>query len=141
MRIVSALLLSAAICTPAAFAQSAPPACNGSIAIVRHSVIKPEASMDKFLAAVAAQKAWYESHDRKDDMIFATKMIVRDQATGTQSYSATEALTFHYYPANAGSEPKHDAAWDAFVKLFAESSTIKDSYFVCVPKEDVPMVM
>jgi hypothetical protein len=126
---------------PAAFAQSAPPACDGSIAIVRHSVIKPEAGMDKFLAAVAAQKAWYQSHGLKEDIVFATKIIDRDPATGKQSYSSTEALTFHYYPSTVGGEPKHDAAWDAFVKLFSDSSTIKDTYFVCVPKPMVPMIM
>ncbi len=141
MRFLPTLFVASALCMPAAFAQSAPPACDGSVAIVRHSVIKPEAGMDKFLAAVAAQKAWYQSHDRKDDIVFATKIIVRDPATGAQSYSTTEALTFHYYPASAGGEPKHDAAWDAFVKLFSDSSTIKDSYFVCVPKAMAPMIM
>ena len=137
MRIVSALLLSAVFCTPAAFAQAAPatpalPACDGAMAIVRVSDIKAE-SMDKFLAAVDAQKAWYASHGLPDK-IFVTKIIDR----GAAAYSVTQAITYHFYGNGAGTEPKHDSGWDAFVKLFSDSSTIKAGYLTCIPKAMLP---
>jgi hypothetical protein len=126
----------AALSTSAAFAQTAAtapptPACDGTIAVVRVSDIKAE-SMDKFLAAVAAQKEWYASHGLPDK-IFVTKII--DRSAG--AYSTTQGITYHFY-GPASSEPKHDAAWDAFVKLFSESSTIKAGYLTCVPKEMAP---
>jgi hypothetical protein len=134
MRIIPALALMAALSTPAAFAQTAPaatPACDGTIAVVRVSDIKAE-SMDKFLAAVAAQKDWYASHGLADK-IFVTKII--DRSAG--AYSTTQAITYHFY-GTASSEPKHDAVWDAFVKMFSESSTIKAGYLTCIPKEMAP---
>lgn len=58
----NALLLAAlaAVQLPTVFAQNAP-ACDGDIALVRVSTIKPGA-MQGFMDAVAAHKAWYRSH-------------------------------------------------------------------------------
>lgn len=136
MRIVSALALMAALCTPVAFAQSAPattslPACDGTTANIRVSDIKPE-KMDLFVAAVAAQKAWYASHNLPDK-IYLVKIIDRDAA----AFSVTQAITYHFY-GSSNANIKHDAAWDAFVKMFSESSTIKAGYLSCVPKEMSP---
>jgi hypothetical protein len=133
MRILASLLVAAALCTPAAFAQSASmPACDGTRAIVRVSDIKPDSTMDKFLAAVAAQKAWYAAHF-PTDKIFVSRVLER----GASDYSTTQAITYHFY--GGGPEPKHDADFDAFVKLFAESSTIKTTYLTCIPADMVPV--
>jgi hypothetical protein len=134
MRIFTNVLLAAALVTPAAFAQTAtPPPCDGAYAIVRVSDIKPDSSMDKFLAAIAAQKAWYAAN-RPEDKIFVSRITQR----GASDYSATEAITYHFYGAASSSEPKHDAAFDAFVKLFSDSSTIKATYLTCIPAGMVP---
>ena len=80
MRILSSLVLAAGLFAPAAFAQTAatapPPPCDGTRAIVRVSDIKPGSSMDNFLAAVAAQKAWYAAHVPADK-IFVSRVIER----------------------------------------------------------------
>jgi hypothetical protein len=133
MRIISLLALSAALFAPAVLAQTAAPPCDGTMAMVRVSDIKPD-SMDKFLAAVAAQKDWYASHNLPDK-IFVTKVIDR----GASAYSTTQAITYHFYGNGPASEPKHDAGFDAFVKLFSESSTIKAGYLTCIPKAMAPM--
>ena len=140
MNVLSKCLLIAAMTVPAAFAQSAPgmPACDGRLAIVRVSTIKPEGSMDKFMAAVAAQKDWYKSHSL-GDMIFASKIVSRDADGKFTGYSTTEAISYHFYAANTSAMPPHDAGWDAFVKMFADTSTIKDTYLTCVPTAMVPM--
>jgi hypothetical protein len=132
MRLISALALSAALFVPAAFSQTVP-ACDGNMAVVRVSEIKPD-SMNKFIAAVAAQKDWYATHSLPDK-IFATKIL--DRASST--YSTTEAMTYHFYGSGTPSEPKHDAGFDAFVKLFSEASTIKATYLTCIPKGMSPM--
>jgi len=132
MRILSSLVIAAGLFAPAAFAQTAPPPpCDGSLAIVRVSEIKPESSMDNFLAAVAAQKAWYAAHVPADK-IFVSKTIER----GASTYSTTTAITYHFY--GGAPEPKHDADFDAFVKLFGASSTIKATYFTCIPADMAP---
>ena len=141
MRILAKCLLVAALAVPAAaFAQGAPavPACDGQVVNIRVSTIKPESSMDKFMAAVEAQKAWYKSHGLAD-MIFASRIIDRDATTRASSYSTTEAMTYHFYPPGDTKMPQRDAAWDEFVKMFSDSSTIKVSYMTCVPKAMVPM--
>jgi len=101
------------------------------MAIIRVSDIKPE-SMSKFVAAVEAQKAWYASHNLPDK-IYMARIIDRDAA----AYSTTQAITYHFY-GDANQNLKHDAAWDAFVKMYSESSTIKAGYLSCVPKEMAP---
>jgi hypothetical protein len=135
MRLLSTLVLAAGLAAPA-FAQTAPaptPPCDGTFAVVRVSEIKPDSSMDKFLAAVAAQKAWYAAN-RPGDKIFVSRVMER----GATDYSTTAAITYHFYAAPNSGEPKHDAAFDAFVKLFSESSTIKTGYLACIPADMAP---
>jgi len=133
MRLLPTLALLAGLAAPAALCQTPAtpptvPPCDGAFAIVRVSEIKPESSMDKFLAAVAAQKAWYAAHV-PGDKIFVSRVKER-KAT---EYSTTEAITYHFYSNPTGAEPKHDAGFDAFVKLYSESSTITATYFTCMP--------
>jgi len=137
---IAKCLLVAAMAVPAAFAQSAPamPACDGRVVQIRVSTITPGGSVEKFMAAVEAQKAWYKSHGLSD-MIFASKMLERDATTRASSYSTTEAMSYHFYPAGDSKTPPRDAAWDAFVKMFADTSTIKVSYMTCIPAAMVPM--
>jgi len=145
MRLLPVLTLTVALCAPALSAQSVKlptatqPACDGVLVNIRTSDIKPEAGMDKFLAAVAAQKAWYTSHGYTEDQIFVAKILVRDPDTKALTYTDKQVMTYHFYSATGTSSPTHDAAWDAFVKLFADSSTIKESTLSCVPKAMVPV--
>jgi hypothetical protein len=55
---------------------------------------------------------------------------------GASDYSTTEAITYHFY--GGAPEPKHDADFDAFVKLYGASSTIKATYFTCIPAGMAP---
>jgi hypothetical protein len=138
MRLASCLLAFAALTsplflspTPSAAQQSttrpAPPACDGNYNIVRVSDIKP-GMMDKFLQAVAAQKAWYQSKGAPDTI--GVERVI-DMTSG--AYSTTQAITTHIHPPGS-KNPTHDAGYDAFVAMFSESSTIKNSYFTCMAK-------
>ncbi len=136
MKPIRAFILFIAL-TPAltsiALAQNASPVCDGNIATVRVSAIKPNA-IDTFLAAVAAHKAWYLSHGLKDTIV-AARVIMRDDKNGGSKYSDAEAMTYHVYPAGPRQpEAAHDDAYAAFVKLYNDSSEIKSEYRVCLPK-------
>jgi hypothetical protein len=133
MRTVIVLAALAALQIPSVFAQGMP-ACNGDVDIVRISTIKPGA-MQGFMAAVAAHKAWYRSHGFNDNIIVAAPVIVRDQKTKTFSYSETEVVTQHIRPPGPDKTAgKIDAAWDAYVKQYRDTSDLKSEYTTCMPK-------
>jgi hypothetical protein len=124
------LLIALFISSACLFAQVA---CDGRIATVRVSEIKEGGTAAGFLAAVAAQKAWYASHGAAGDEIFASPVILRDAKTRAQSYSDKQFITFHVRGSNKQGAPQHDEAYDAFVKLFRDNSEIKSEYNVCWP--------
>jgi hypothetical protein len=134
MRNAVFLAVLAALQVPSAFAQNALPACDGDIAIVRVSAIKP-GGMQGFMAAVAAHKAWYRDHGFKDNVIVASKVILRDDKTGAMRYSDAEVVTYHVRPpGGAQTQAKRDAAWDVYVKQYRDTSDIKSEYMTCMPK-------
>jgi hypothetical protein len=134
MRIGVLLAALAAFQLPWAFAQNAPAACDGDIAIVRIAAIKP-GRMQSYMAAVAAHKAWYRSHGFKDNVIVASRVILRDDKTGAMKYTDTEVVTYHIRPpGSAETQSKRDASWDAYVKQYRDTSDIKNEYVTCMPK-------
>jgi hypothetical protein len=134
MRIALLLAALGVLQASSALAQSAPLACNGDIAVVRVSAIKPGA-MPGFLAAVAAHNAWYRSHGFNGNAIFVSRVILADPKTGAMKYSDTEVVTYHVRPPS-GKETagKRDAAWSAYVKQYQDTSEIRSSYVTCMPK-------
>jgi hypothetical protein len=119
---------------PSAFGQGGAPKCDGDYAIVRVSTIKPGA-MEGFLAAVSAHKAWYRSHGFSDNIIVASRVISINEKTHAMAYSDTEVITYHVRPpGGAQTQPKKDAAWDAYVKQYRDTSDIKSEYLSCMPK-------
>jgi hypothetical protein len=144
MRVPATLVALALLCPPfvlaagngQASAPSSMPVCNGVLSILRLSEITPNGSMDQFMAAVAAHQAWYASHGYSD-IIFASRVMTRDPQSGAAAYSDKQILTFHYAKPG-GSPPTHDAAWDAYVKLYNATSTIKETTLSCVPTSDAP---
>lgn len=134
MRTVLALAVLAALGVSPLFAQNAPPACAGDLAIVRVATIKPGA-IQAYLAAVAAHKAWYRSHGFNDNVIVASRVIQTDERTGAMKYSDREVITYHVRPpGSAPTNAKKDAAWDAYVKQYRDTSEIKNEYLTCMPK-------
>jgi len=142
MRYVRLLLAASALAVPfttafaptQAVAQQAPAQpmlCTGDVNIVRLSEIKP-GMMQKFLDAVAAQKAWYKTTGTTDE-VFAMRIMEQNPDTKASAFSETQAITTHIVHGNRKG-PAHDAGYDAFVTMFKESSTIKNEYITCVVK-------
>jgi hypothetical protein len=117
--------------TPEKAPASRPPLpCSGSVNIVRISEIK-SGMLDKFLQAVAAQQAWYKNAGMPDK-IGVMRIMEQDPATKAYSTSETQVITTHVSPVGGAKSPAHDAAWDAFVDMFKDSSSIKTQYLTCV---------
>ena len=125
------LFLSPAFAPMPVAAQQAPAQtlpCKGTLNIVRVSDIKP-GMMEKFLQAAAAQQAWYKAAGAPDT-IGVMRVMVQDPATNSWSTSETQAITTH--TSTGPVTATHDAAWDAFVAAFKDTSTIKTQYMTCV---------
>jgi hypothetical protein len=132
---VFSLTLTPAFCpTPAAAQQApatAPIPCSGKLNIVRLSDIKP-GMMDQFLKAVAAQQAWYKNVGTPDK-VGVLRILEQDPTTKAWTTSETQAITTHIMSTDRPSGPRPDqAGWDAFVKMFSDSSTIKTQYMTCM---------
>ena len=111
--------------------------CDGHIAIVRVSEIKP-GGMKGFMAAAAAHLAWYRKNGVKDNEIFVFRVIVKDEKTGAMKYSDTEVLSYHINPPSENkSLPRDDDAWKAYVKMYRDTSTLKSEYMTCMPKHEM----
>ena len=136
MRSIFCVTIAAALCAHAASAQTAPPACFGDMATVRISQIKPGGTLQGFLKAVEAHKAWYRSNGISDNDIVAARVLVRDEKTGLPvKYSETEVMSFHLRPPVASRTPnRNDAAWEAFVRQYRDNSDLKSEYWTCIPR-------
>ena len=135
MRVALFLTAFLALQATSAFAQNAMLACDGDITTVRVSHIKPGGSLQKFMDAVAAHKAWYRANGFKDNEIVTSRVMIRDEKTGAMKYSDTEVLSYHIRPpALETIKNRGDAAWTAYVKLYADTSEIKNQYVTCMPK-------
>jgi hypothetical protein len=115
------------------------PACSGVYSIVRLAELKSGVTIDQYMAAVAAHQAWYKKHGY-DDVIYTARVIERDEGSGHPMYSKHLMLTYHYFKPTSP-HPTKDAEWDAFVKMYTDTSDLKESYFDCVPMAHAPHSM
>lgn len=115
------------------------PACDGTYAIVRLIEVTNGSNVDQYMQALATHKAWYMKHGYKDQ-IFAAQILERDPKTDEARFSRHLVITYHFI--EPGSKPPvHDAEWDAYVKEYIRTSTIKESYVACIPTEHTPRSM
>jgi hypothetical protein len=106
--------------------------CTTSLKIVRLSEIKP-GKMAKFLQAAAAQQAWYKDAGAPDE-IEVLRVLKLDPATKSYTFSDAEAMTSHIEPFGRPKGRAQDSRYGAFVKMYRDSSTIKQTYLTCVSK-------
>ena len=123
-------------CSGSLSSQNAPLACEGHHATVRISEITAKGTVQGFMNAVAAHRAWVFSHGLIKDEITTVPLIVRDERTGARNYSTKQFLSIHVHGSNDPG-PKHDEAYDAFVKMYRDNSDIKPAYDVCLPNNSL----
>ena len=95
---------------------------------IRHDLVKP-GKWAEFEQAVAAHNAWYAAHGDRETKTELLRTVARKP--GGSAFSTSEAATVTHYSARPA--PAHDAAWDAFIGQYRDSSKIKDEVRVCMP--------
>ena len=137
-RVLFLLGLFAVVLVRPALAQAtgelAAPPCDGDVANVRLTEITPTGTMQGYLKALDAHRAWYRAHGFTGNDIFAARVMIPEPGTKTLKYSETQVLAFHIRPPFMPGSTGHDPAWDAFHQLYRENSIIKTSYNICMPK-------
>jgi hypothetical protein len=114
------------------FAQGPSLVCDGRRATVRISDITAAGTAKRFMDAVAAHRTWLASHGLTKDEVITVPVIVRNEQTRVRSYSDKQFWSIHIHASN-DPEPKHDEAYDAFVKMYRDNSDIKSAYDICLP--------
>jgi hypothetical protein len=89
-----------------------------------------------FMDAVAAHRAWLVSHGLTKDEVITVPVFVRDEQTRVRSYSDKQFWSIHIH-GSKDPEPKHDEAYDAFVKMYRDNSDIKLAYDICLPSSSL----
>lgn len=97
---------------------------------MRVSKLKPGGSMAGFAEAARDNAAWYASHGMKGEKFLTAP--VYEQADGEAKPSVTRVMTIHVY--GGVTQPKHDAAWDAFVTKYKANASIESETRACLPK-------
>jgi hypothetical protein len=124
------------VCSASLWAQSAPLACDGRRATVRISEITAGGNAKGFMEAVAAHRAWLFSHGLTKDEVTTVPVIDRDEKTKARGYSTRQFWSIHIHGSN-DPEPKHDEAYDSFVKMYRDNSDIKSAYDICLPNSSL----
>jgi len=75
--------------------------------------------------------------DVTKDEIITVPVIVRDDKTHSRGYSDKQFWSIHIHGSNEP-DPKHDGAYDAFVKMYRDNSDIKSAYDICLPNHSRP---
>jgi len=132
------LLLASTLlaCSVTLFAQGPSLVCDGRRATVRISDITATGTAKGFMDAVAAHRIWLASHGLTKDEVITVPVIVRDEQTRVRSYSDKQFWSIHIH-GSKDPEPKHDEAYDAFVKMYRDNSDIKSAYDICLPNSSL----
>lgn len=100
--------------------------CSGKPVTVRVSAIKP-GQLATFKKAVADHQAWYASH-QNGTRVALVRLSMRGGAGAR--YDDDTAMTIVTYDNKP--QPAHDAGYDAFVKGYQASSTVKEEHRGCM---------
>ena len=89
MRHILFVLASAVVLSTASASAQTMPACNGDMAIVRVSQIKPTSTLAAYMKAQEAHIAWYRKNGFSNNLIYSSPVIVTDPNTKASKYSAS----------------------------------------------------
>jgi hypothetical protein len=109
----------------------APLRCDGRLATIRTSAVRP-GKWDEFQHAVTAHGEWYAQHGGGATVRLA-RVLHRNPRSGTSDYADREAVTITVFRDARAHAPQHDKAWDDFVAAYAASSRVEHEQRVCLP--------
>ena len=124
---LAALLGSVAMTGAASAQQQGGVQCTGKSTTIRMSLIKA-GKLDLFKKAVADHQAWYKAKGSGTTVSFVRQI---KGGQGAASWDDSMAMTIVVYDT---SKPRaeQDDAYKAFVKEYADSSTLKDEHRGCM---------
>ncbi|MCA3696954.1 DUF4440 domain-containing protein [Aquidulcibacter sp.] len=126
--------LGALAASGAAMAQTAPTAdalcAKGEIVTVRFNELTPNGTFDGFSAAAVANQKYYRDKGITRNVQLVGRVMVRDAATGTWSFSTKDVSTAHVSPPGRGQDV-NDPAWKAFVAQYDANSKVTAQRMVC----------
>jgi len=100
--------------------------CTGKLVSVRFVTIKPgQAAL--YAKAVADHQAWYAAHHNKTVVASVRVATFKGGKATFDDSSAVSIVTYDTAP-----QPAHDAAYDAFVKEYRDSSSIAEERRGCM---------
>ena len=103
---------------------------GGELVSLRVNVLKGADKAAAYDKAAKDHIGWYRSKGYKENQLMVGPVLVRN-ADGSWSNSPTERVSAHV---NAPGVPrdKHDAAWDAYVSEYRDSSDVTTEKFACL---------
>lgn len=102
---------------------------GGQLVVVRVNQVKPGAKA-AYEQAARDHLGWYRSHGYKENRLLVGQIISGDRSNGFTA-SDTEFVSIHMD--SPGVPPaKRDAAWEAYVKAYRESSELTVDKFACL---------
>ncbi|WP_296597098.1 hypothetical protein [Phenylobacterium sp.] len=127
---VAACLALSAGAAQAAGAASPLDLCKGGqLVVVRLNTVKPGAKAT-YEKAARDHAAWYRSHGFKENRLLVGPVINGSRGEGWTA-SETEYASIHMDAPGVPAD-KRDAAWDAYVKEYRDSSDLTADKFVCL---------
>lgn len=102
---------------------------DGQLAVVRMNAVKPGAKA-AYEKASRDHLGWYRSHGFTQNRLLVGPVITGDR---TKGFTASETEFASVHLGSPGVPPdKRDAAWDAYVKAYRDSSDLTVDKFVCL---------
>ncbi len=103
---------------------------DGEIVTVRFNELTPSGTFDGFKAAAAANQKYYRDRGINGNIQLVGRVMVRDPATGTWSFSPKDVSTAHVNPPMGRGNP-NDPDWKAFVAQYDANSKVSAQRSVC----------
>lgn len=109
--------------------------CDGVISTLRISEYVEGGSEAGLREASIAHQKWYRDHGVSGNEQVVVPLMKYDEESDSLLSDSTRVATLHINapagdPAN---EAKGDEAWDQFVALYNQNTSVKEQYFLCLP--------
>jgi ketosteroid isomerase-like protein len=103
---------------------------GGEIVTVRFNELTPGGTYEGFKSAAAANQKFYRDRGINGNVQLVGRVMLRDPATGTWSFSPKDVSTAHVNPPMGRGDP-NDPAWKAFVAQYDANSKVSAQRSVC----------
>ena len=118
--------------SPITMAQS----CDGIISILRISDYVEGGSEAGLREASMAHQQWYRDHGVSDNEQVVVPLMEYDEASDSLLGDSNRVATLHVNaPAgDPADDAKGDEDWKQFVAQYDQNTSVKEQYFLCLPK-------